>query len=188
MIRINLLPAREAKRRIVLRNQIQLAVLALCLTVSGLAYAAITQREERAARVRELDRVKAEIMALESIVKEVEAFQARRELLEKQIEVIGGLKRNQRRPAERLDALSNSLPEKVWLARVDEKGNRLQITGKSLNGNVGIATFMENMSRSPWFGTAELVESKSEVFLNRPVVSFTITVPMTQPKTKQATS
>ena len=41
MIRINLLPAREAKRRIVLRNQIQLAVVALCLTLVGLAYAAL---------------------------------------------------------------------------------------------------------------------------------------------------
>jgi hypothetical protein len=57
-----------------------------------------------------------------------------------------------------------------------------------LNGNIGIATFMENMGTSSWFGTAELVESKAEIFLNRPVVSFTLTVPIRKPKSEQATS
>lgn len=71
---------------------------------------------------------------------------------------------------------------------IHEKGKGMRITGKSLNGNVGIATFMENMGNSPWFGTAELVESKSEVFLNRPVVSFTLTVPIRKPKIERATS
>ena len=72
--------------------------------------------------------------------------------------------------------------------KIEEKGKGMRITGKSLNGNVGIATFMENMSNSPWFGTAELVESKSEEFLNRPVVSFTVTVPVKKPKSEQATT
>jgi hypothetical protein len=46
---------------------------------------------------------------------------------------------------------------------------------------------MKNIERSPFFGTAGLVESKSETLQNRPVMSFTITVPVV-PKKKQAES
>lgn len=188
MIRINLLPAREAKRRIVLRNQIQVTILALLLLGAGLDWIAMSQGEQRAVLAKELHRIENEIASLESLVKEVEAFQVRKEQLQKQIEVVGGLKENQRRPALVLDALSQSLPEQVWLIKVQEQGTGFKISGKSLNGNVGIATLMENMSRSPWFGTAELVESKSEIFRDRPVVSFTVTVPIIMPKAKQATT
>jgi type IV pilus assembly protein PilN len=188
MIRINLLPAREAKRRIVLRNQLQLTVFLLLLLGVGLGAMTLSQRQKRAALEQELARVETEIASLENIVKEVEVFQTRKDQLQRQIEVVTNLKKNQRRPALLMDALSRSLPEQVWLMQVQERDTGLQITGKSLNGNIGIAAFMENMGRSPWFGTAELVESKSEVFLNRPVVSFTVTVPLTMLKTEQATT
>jgi Tfp pilus assembly protein PilN len=102
--------------------------------------------------------------------------------------VITALRTNQHRPAPVLDALSDSLPEQVWLLKVNETGSSLQITGNSLNGMVGIATFMDNLERSPWFGNAELIESKSEALAERTVVSFTLTVPITVPKPPQATS
>ena len=188
MIHINLLPAREAKRRIVLRNQLQLSVLLLLLLGVGLGAMTLSQREKRAELEQELTRVETEIASLEHIVKEVEAFQTRKDQLQRQIEVVTNLKKNQQRPARLMDALSRSLPEQVWLMQVHEQGRGMKIIGKSLNGNVGIASFMEKLGHSPWFGTAELVESKSEVLLNRPVVSFTITVPLTTPKAKQATT
>jgi Tfp pilus assembly protein PilN len=87
-----------------------------------------------------------------------------------------------------LDALSRSLPEKVWVISIQEQDKGMRITGKSLNGNVGIAAFMENIGSSSWFGTAELIESKTEMFLDRQVVSFTLTVPFEKPKSEQATS
>jgi Tfp pilus assembly protein PilN len=78
------------------------------------------------------------------------------------------------------------LPEQVWLEAIQETGPTLKITGKSLNGNPGVADFMKNIERSPFFGTAGLVESKSEMLLNRPVMTFTITVPVVPKKTQAA--
>lgn len=188
MIRINLLPAHEVKQRFILRTQMAVAVVLVVGTVAGCVWVMYLQGQERAERMAALSRVEAEIASLENIVKEVDAFKLKRNQLQKQIEVVDGLKRNQRRPAPILDALSDSLPSQVWLLNIQEKGKGMRITGKSLNGNIGIATFMENMGNSPWFGTAELVESKSETFLNRPVVSFTLTVPIRKPKSRRATS
>lgn len=188
MIRINLLPAHEVKQRFILRTQLAVAVLLVVATVSGCVWVMYLQGQEKSQRMAALSQVEAEIASLENIVKKVDAFKIKRNQLQKQIEVVDGLKQNQRRPAPVLDALSRSLPDQVWLIGIQEKGKGMRITGKSLNGNVGIATFMENMGHSPWFGTAELVESKSEIFLNRPVVSFTLTVPVRKPKSERATS
>jgi type IV pilus assembly protein PilN len=188
MIRINLLPAREAKRRVELRNQLQVAILLLVLAVAAGVWLTYTQNQTKAARVAELRRIEAEIASLDRLVKEVNAFQRRKELLHKQVEVITALRTNQQRPAPVLDALSDSLPEQVWLLKVNEAGNSLQITGNSLNGMVGIAAFMDNLERSPWFGNAELIESKSDALAERTVVSFTLTVPITAPKPAPVTS
>lgn len=188
MIHINLLPAREAKRRIELRNQLQVTVTLLVLVVAGGIWLTYTQSQAKAARVDKLGRIEAEIASLESLVQEVAEFKQQSVTLRKQVEVIAALRQDQRRPAPVLDALSNHLPEQMWLVRVQEAGGGLQITGNSLNGMVGIATFMDNLGRSPWFGNAELIESKSEDLLGRQVVSFTLTVPITMPKKKQATT
>lgn len=188
MIRINLLPAHEVKQRLILRTQVAVTMMLVVVMAVGCVWVMSLQRREKSARLAELSQIEAKISDLEETVKAVEAFKAKRNQLQKQIEVIDGLKQSQRRPAPMLDALSRSLPEQVWVISIKEQDKGMRITGKSLNGNVGIATFMENMSSSPWFGTAELIESKTEMFLNRPVVSFTLTVPIQKTKSEQATS
>jgi type IV pilus assembly protein PilN len=188
MIRINLLLVREVKQRLELRRQLQVACGLLILTVGIGLWVFYEQGQTRAARIYELEQLQAELKSLEKIVKEVEQFQKQTRLLEKKIEVIGDLKTGQRLPAPLLDEISQRLPEQVWLEVIQETGPALKISGKSLNGNPGVADFMKNIERSPFFGTAGLIESKSETLQNRPVMSFTITVPVLAPKKKSVAS
>jgi type IV pilus assembly protein PilN len=187
MIRINLLLVREVKQRRELRLQLQLAGVLLLLAVGAGLWLFYEQGRTRDARVRELEQLQAELKALEKIVKEVEQFQKQTRILEKKVEVIGDLKKNQRVPAPLLDEISRRLPEQIWLEVIQETGPSWKISGKSLNGNPGVADFMKNIERSPFFGTAGLIESKSETLQNRPVMSFTITVPLA-PKKKPVAS
>jgi type IV pilus assembly protein PilN len=187
MIRINLLLVREVRQRLELRRQLQVACACLIVAVGVAGWLFYEQGQTRAARVRELEQLRAELKSLEKIVKEVEQFEKQARLLEKKIEVIGGLQASKRIPAPLLDEISRRLPEQVWLEVIQENGPALKISGKSLNGNPGVADFMKNIEQSPFFGTAGLVESKSEALQNRPVMSFTIMVPVV-PKKKQAES
>lgn len=188
MIRINLLSARVVRHQAVLRQQLMVAAALLLLTVGGGGWLFYVQGQERQARTRELEQMQAELKSLEKIVKEVEQFQKQVGFLEKKVEVIANLKASQRFPASWLDEISRQLPEQVWLEAIQESGTGLQIRGKSLNGNPAVADFMKNMERSPLFGVAGLVESKSENFQDRQVMSFTITVPLASPQKKPATS
>lgn len=187
MIRINLLPVREVRRRVELRRQGQAAVCALVLAVGGSAWGYVTQNSNLAMRQEELVQVEQEIKRLEAIIKEVQKFETRRALLDKKVVAIEDIKTKQRRPARLLDDVSRSLPDQMWLVSVKDTGSGLQINGKSFD-NVGIAAFMENLERSSSFGSVELVESKAELLQGRQVVAFTVVARVVTTKKREATS
>jgi type IV pilus assembly protein PilN len=187
MIRINLLPAREVRRRVELRHQIQVAIVAVLAVVGGGVWAYTTQNSELEARQRELAVIEEEIKRLEEIIKEVQKFEAKKAQMEKKVGAIEDIKLKQSRPARLLEEISRSLPDQMWLLAIKDAGGALQITGKSFD-NVGIAAFMENLERSPSFGTVELIESKSELLQGRQVVAFTVVARIAVSKKKEATS
>lgn len=187
MIRINLLPAREARRRLALRQQLQVATLAMLTVVGAGVWAYNAQNHELEARQQELTVVEAEVKRLEEIIKEVQKFEAQKVQIEKKVGAIEDLKIKQSRPARFLEEISRGLPEQMWLTSIKDTGGALQISGKSFD-NVGIAAFMENLERSLSFGNIELVESKSELMQGRQVVAFTVVARIAVAKKKDATS
>ncbi len=185
MIRINLLPAREAQRRVEVRRQVQVAVLALSLTLGGGIWGYFAQNDALEARQAELARLNAELKRLEEIIKEVRKFETSKALMVRKVAAIEDLKLKQRRPARLLDEISASLPEQIWLLTIKDAGAGLQITGKSFD-NVGIAAFMENLERAPSFRAVELVESKTELLKGRSVVAFTVVAHIGEKKKEAA--
>ena len=177
MIRINLLPAREARRRLVLRRQIQVAVVVMVAATGAGVWGYMAQNSSLAAHQQELARIEVEIKHLEEVIKEVQQFETKQEALHKKVGAIEDIKTTQRRPARLLADISRSLPEKMWLVSIKEVGTGLQISGKSFD-NPGIAAFMENLERSPSFSNVELVESKSELLQGRPLLAFTVVAQM----------
>ena len=175
MIRINLLPAREAKRRIALRRQLQVAVVAVVAASGGGVWGYMAQSSSLEARQQELASVQEEVKRLEAITKEVQKFEKQKALLDKKVVAIEDIKIKQHRPARLLADVSRSLPDQMWLVSIKDTNVGIQISGKSLD-NVGIAAFMENLERSPSFENVELVESKSELLQGRQVVAFTVVV------------
>jgi type IV pilus assembly protein PilN len=188
MIRINLLQVREVKHRLELRSQIRVACMLLVMAVGLGVWVLYTQGQTRQARERELQQLEAEIKSLEKIIQEVQQFEERRAFLQRELGAIKGLRASQRFPAPYLDEISRRLPDQVWLVALKESGSSVRISGKSLNGNPGVADFMKNIERSPLFGTAGLIESKSETLQDRSVMSFTIAVPIIAPEKEPATS
>jgi type IV pilus assembly protein PilN len=187
MIRINLLPAREARRRVELRHQLQAALVAVLAVVGGSVWAYTSQSSNLAARQHDLTRVEEELKRLEEVIKEVQKFETKKAQMEKKVGAIEDLKLQQSRPAHLLEDISHSLPDQMWLSSIKDIGGALQISGKSFD-NVGIAAFMENLERLSSFGTVELIESKSELVQGRQVVAFTIVARIAVSKKKEATS
>lgn len=188
MIRINLLLVREVKRRLEAQRQALIACVLLLLALGLGAWGFYTQGQTRRARERELRQVEADLKSLEKILKEVKQFENQTALLQRKIVAVEDIKKSRRLPAPYLDELSRRLPTQIWLVGIQETGAGMKISGKSLNGNPGVADFMKNIERSPLFGAATLIESKEDFVRERRVIAFTITVPLLTPKKEQATS
>lgn len=100
---------------------------------------------------------KAEAQKLEKIIAEVEAFQARKDSLQRRIDLIKQLKANQKGPVRIMDRISQDLPDLVWLDNMTVKGSSISLTGRALNPNA-IATFVENIKGDELFDEPEVNE------------------------------
>lgn len=112
----------------------------------------------------------AEAQRLDSIIKEVEAYQARKDSLQKRIDLINTLKENQKGPVKIMDRISQDLPDLVWLDHMTMSGGLITLNGRGLNPNA-IANFVENIKNDPLFEEPDL-SSLSQVSAVPLVYSF----------------
>lgn len=123
---------------------------------------------------------------LEAIIREVEAFQRRKDSLQQRIDLINQLKQNQKGPVRIMDRISQDLPDLVWIDRMSVSGGRITLSGRGLNPNA-IANFVENVKNDPYFEEPAL-GSLTEVQAVPLVYSFDMTFAFTYtPKTPGAT-
>ncbi|MBZ0273543.1 PilN domain-containing protein [bacterium] len=141
--------------------------------------------ERRADTLRaEIDDVDRSIAALGVEIKRVEEFKVRKEDLERKLSVIQQLKVAQKGPVRLLDQLASAVPPRVWIKEVAENGAAVSIAGQALD-HTQIATFMENLEKSPFFANVELSGSQATTQRQQDenvVKDFKITSTITYPK------
>jgi Tfp pilus assembly protein PilN len=128
-------------------------ILVVGLLVVGALVAAGYWWWEKRERDRTLEVVaerQTQATKLEAIIKEVEAYQKRKDSLQQRIDLINQLKQNQKGPVRIMDQISRDLPDLVWLDAMTISGQNVSINGRGLNPNA-IANFIENVKRNPYF-------------------------------------
>jgi Tfp pilus assembly protein PilN len=87
---------------------------------------------------------------LEGIIKEVADYTKRKESLQKRIDLINQLKKNQKGPVKVMDRISQDLPELVWLDTMTISGGTIDLSGRGLNPTA-VANFVDNIKNDPLF-------------------------------------
>jgi type IV pilus assembly protein PilN len=180
MIRINLLPHREAKRK-----QKQAAFYAL-MALGGIvgvavvllvgAYNAgrISIQNERNLVLKganaELDK---KIVAIKTLKEEIEALKARQQAVE-------DLQGDRNQPVYLLDELVKQTPEGVYLKSFRQEGQKVTLTGYA-QSQERVAELLRNLSgNSPWLERPDLTEVRAATLAQsksgRKVVEFTLAV------------
>jgi type IV pilus assembly protein PilN len=95
---------------------------------------------------------------LQAIKAQVDAFQAKKLLLENKVNLIEKLKAEQKGPVHMLDEISKALPDFVWLTGMDQNQTAVKFTGES-NSLTAVADFISALQRSGWFPQVDLVSS-----------------------------
>jgi type IV pilus assembly protein PilN len=130
-------------------NNILIIAIAVVAILAALGYWFWNKRE-LADRQQIAEQRTTEAQKLESIIKEVEAYQKRKDNLQQRIDLINQLKQNQKGPVRIMDQISRDLPDLVWLDTADINAGKVTLAGRGLNPNA-IALFIENVKNDPYF-------------------------------------
>ena len=163
MIHINLLPVRQEKKREVGRQFLVVVGGALLLTLLGnwLWYDGLASEEKKNAQ--RMAATQARIAELEKVIGEVDKINARKKDVQAKLAILADLRKQRTGPVRMLDALSTSIPKKVWLTGFDEKSSAVKMTGRAVS-HEDVAEFMRALQSIVWTprGMGRLVEQKRD--------------------------
>jgi type IV pilus assembly protein PilN len=163
MIRINLLPLKEAQRALGRRRQISLAALSVIVAFLVMLAPYLMQGRTLGTLDREIIQLNSDIAKLNQQALEVRDLEKKRVELQAKLKVIDDLKQKRVGPVHILEDLGGATPEKLWLVDSTEAGGQATITGMALD-NQTIAEFMRRLQMSKYFYEVDLVEtSQSDV-------------------------
>ena len=149
MIRINLLGTerKQAKKAPAFDLGQRLTVacsLILVASVVGIGWWYWTLQNE-SARVDNESVVKtAEAARLQSLLAEVQKFEAQRTQLQQRVQLIEQLRSGQSVPVQLLDHVSKSLPDMLWLTDMNQEGGSVTIEGRSTT-LIALSDFVANL-------------------------------------------
>ena len=165
MIKINLLPVREERRRMGARQEQMFFALIMILVFIGVFYWHSSTNKKIKNLRTQINQVENDIRRLDKIVKEVEQFKKDKKILEGKIEVIDRLKLGRKVQVHYMDELNKALPSQTWIEFYQQNGENLILRGKSLSTD-DIASFMRNLEASNYFSDIRLDQtSQKEISL-----------------------
>jgi len=173
MIRINLLPVREARRQAGLRKQGVLigaaagAGVVLCVLLH-LAVAGQIAHERRL-----IDEAQVELKKLEATRAEVERFREEEKEIERKLGVISKLERDRTGQVIALAQISDVIPKRMWLTNLDMKDSKVSMAGISLDAEI-VAEFLTKLEASPMFEDVELNETTLQEAYGLKLNSFSV--------------
>ena len=185
MIRINLLPHREIKRK-----QQQKEFLIMMGAVLGLGAAAWFavhsylggQLEEQNGRNTYLE---SEIATLEKQIDEIKKLKEQTDALLQRKKVVESLQANRAETVYLLDQLVRQLPDGVYLKSVVQKATKVTVAGFA-QSNARVSTFMRNLESSPYLEKPVLIEIKAFSDKAARLSEFSLNVSLTRNKEDSA--
>ncbi|HTH44566.1 MAG TPA: PilN domain-containing protein [Oxalicibacterium sp.] len=161
MVKINLLPHREEKRKQRKKEFGAMLVLSavvgalIVLAVGGYFAAEMSSQEQRNAYIKsENARLDVQIKEVADLKQEIEALKARQQAVE-------DLQADRNQPVYLMDELAQQVPEGVYLKSFKQDGQRVVLNGYA-QSNERVSELLRNLgNNSPWLERPDLIEIRS---------------------------
>ncbi len=160
MVRINLLPHRELKRKRQRDAFFALAAInlligsAVVFAVYGVIGGRIEQQQGRNSYLE------GEIAILDKQIEEIRKLREQTQAMLARKKVVETLQGNRSEAVHLLDQLVRQLPDGVYLKSVKQNGSTVNITGYA-QSNARVSSLLRNLEASPWLEQPSLVEIKA---------------------------
>lgn len=130
------------------QNLLLIGILLVGVLISGGWWWSLGRKtDDLRVKIEEADR---ELERLAEVRKKRDEYTRRKELLERKIELITNLKKQQSAPVHILDQISKNLPEFLWLESMTSNANAISLNGKATTYNA-VSNFYGNLNDSGYF-------------------------------------
>lgn len=184
MIRINLLPHREIKRK---ERRQQFYVVSGLMIVLGLAIAfavhtvigGFIERQDRKNQVfkTEIAKLDTEIAEIKRLREQIDALLARKRVIE-------SLQSDRAQTVHVLNEMARQMPEGIYLKSIKQTARLITLVGYA-QSNARVSHLMRALDESPYLTQPQLVEIKAATVDGRRVGEFTLNITIEQPKEEQ---
>lgn len=174
MIRINLLPHREERRRARQAQFIALSVLSLLLAVIvwGLVHLAISARIDYQERRNAY--LEKETAILDKQIDEIRKLREQTKVLLERKDAVEKLQSDRSRVVHLMDQMLRILPDGVYLKSIKQTGDAISLVGYT-QSNARVSTLMKAIQDSAWLESPSLVEIHASTVNSTPISEFTLT-------------
>lgn len=176
MIKINLLADRQAKDRLVIQQQIIMAMLAVAASVALCGFWWTVKASQISDTNGQITSAQEELERQKKIRAQVAVMQTRQDQVTAILAAIDKLTAVRRGPTMYLDTLNVLLPPEIWLTQLSDKNGVISLQGYAFSNNA-VADLMRAMQQSDQFANIELGEiKKGSVGKGKePINQFTLT-------------
>lgn len=185
MIRINLLPWREARRKAhnlqfyILMGMVAGLAASIVLLVHGYYATRISTQTERNRFLKDENaKLDKEIEEIKKLKEEIQALLSRKQVIET-------LQADRAQTVYLLEQLVRQIPDGVYLRSIKQTGLKVNLSGYA-QSNARVSTLMRNLEASPYLENPDLVEIKVANVNNKRLSEFTMNVSMKRQQAEPA--
>jgi type IV pilus assembly protein PilN len=182
MIRINLLPHRQERRKAqrkhlaVLAGMVATLGIAIVVMVHGVFAGYLSIQNDRNDFIKkENARLDKEIDEIKKLKVEIASLLARKQVIER-------LQTDRAQPVYLLEQLVRQVPDGVYIRSFKQQGLKVSVQGYA-QSNARVSTLMRNIASSPYLEKPDLVEIKAAAVNNKRVAEFSMNLSLKQQKT-----
>lgn len=188
MLKINLLPIRQLKKRVKAQKQLFAMAGLFFLTLAALLITGYLQLQKAKTLEQQISSLNVKKESYTPTLNKIAKLKKEREDLTKKTEIINQLKRDSSLTVRVIDETAAKLDnQRMWLESLQQQGATLSLSGVALD-NQTIAQFMDNLKASPFVTDVSLTNSSLKVVSGRNLKSFELSsavdLPMTPPAAK----
>lgn len=159
MLKINLLPIRQLKKRAKARSQIAAGIVIFISVLVLLGLVGILQAGRISTLNDEIAVKTKEKKSFDKVIQELADLEKKRLDLNNKIQIINKLKSDSSLTVHVLDEVSNIIDNnRMWLTSLNQRGGSLRLTGYALD-NQTVAQFMDELKVSPFIQSVSLNNS-----------------------------
>lgn len=184
MLKINLLPVRQLKKRAKAKKQLSGMIVLFLMVLAVVLIAGILQ-------ARKINNLEANIATLEKEKKsytptlnQIAQLKKDREEFTRRTDIIKKLKTDSSLTVRVLDEVANRIDnQRMWLESLNQAQSSLRLSGVALD-NQTIAQFMDNLKDSPLVQDVTLSSSSLKVVSGRNLKNFDLNCVVAEPTAK----